>query len=147
MLWRHGLAGLLEGLALVRGMLDRYWEQLHPLPDEGDYYMRHPVSRMGRDDGECQGFSPPLAIGFVYVTQNGLTLNQCIDARGVPLETEAGQSSSAYEKRQEAVGAGKTTPEEFNQAFDGTPKAFYRSSRPTSPLATKPLRNSTSTAA
>jgi type VI secretion system protein ImpA len=70
--------------------------------------------------------SPPLALGFISVTQNGMTLNQFVDTRGVPLETEAGQSSSAYEKRQEAVGAGKTTPEEFAQAFDATPKPFYK---------------------
>ena len=36
LLWRNGLGGFLEGLALVRGLLERYWDNLHPLPDEGD---------------------------------------------------------------------------------------------------------------
>lgn len=127
MLWRHGLAGFLEGLALVRGLLDRYWDQLHPLPeDDGDQYMRiRHLEWVGMTES-VKDSSPPLALGFIYVTQNGLTLNQFIDTRGVPLENEAGQSTSAYEKRQEAVNAGKTTPEEFNTGFDATPKAFYK---------------------
>ena len=40
LLWRHGLAGFHEGLLLVRGLLERYWDSLHPLPEEGDLYMR-----------------------------------------------------------------------------------------------------------
>ena len=129
LLWRHGLAGLLEGLALVRAMLDRYWDQLHPLPDDGDYYMRvRHLEWVGMTES-FKDSSPPLAIGFIFVTQSGMTLNQFIDARGVPLESEAGQSTSAYAKRQEAVDAGKTTPEEFDVAFDTTPKAFYKDLR------------------
>jgi type VI secretion system protein ImpA len=126
LLWRYGLSGFLEGLALVRGMLDRYWDQLHPLPDEGDYYMRiRHLEWVGMTES-VKDSSPPLAIGFIPVTQNGLTLNQFVDARGVPLEAEAGQSQSATDKRQEALAAGKTTPEEFGTAFDATPKAFYK---------------------
>lgn len=125
LLWRNGLPGFLEGLALVRGLLDRYWDQLHPLPDEGDYYMRvRHLEWIGMTES-IKDSSPPLAIGFIAVTQNGKTLNECVDARGVPLEANA-DSSTAQEKRREAADAGKMMPEEFYQAFDATPKAFYK---------------------
>lgn len=33
---RHGFAGLRDGLVLLRELLEQFWEQLYPLPDEGD---------------------------------------------------------------------------------------------------------------
>lgn len=33
---KHGLAGLSEGLSLVRGLLERYWEGIHPRLDPDD---------------------------------------------------------------------------------------------------------------
>jgi len=35
-----GAATLGEGLRLVHGLLDRYWDDLHPRPDDGDAYAR-----------------------------------------------------------------------------------------------------------
>ena len=129
LLWRHSLAGFHEGLLLIRGLLERYWEPLHPLPDEGDQYMRiRHLEWIGMTESSKDS-SPSLAIGFIPVTQNGLTLNQFTDARGVPYEAAAGESRGATEKRNEAVEAGKTTPEVFDQGFDATPKAFYKELR------------------
>lgn len=129
LLWRHGLAGFHEGLLLIRGLLERYWETLHPLPEEGDQYMRiRHLEWIGMTESSKDS-SPSLAIGFISVTQSGLTLNQFTDARGVPYEAAAGESRGATEKRSEAVEAGKTTPEEFDQGFDATPKAFYKELR------------------
>jgi type VI secretion system protein ImpA len=34
------LRGLADGLALVAGLCDRYWDQLYPLPDEGGHEQR-----------------------------------------------------------------------------------------------------------
>ncbi|MBV8619768.1 MAG: type VI secretion system protein TssA [Curvibacter sp.] len=36
----QGLAGLAAGLELLGGLLDRYGDALHPLPEEGDHFMR-----------------------------------------------------------------------------------------------------------
>lgn len=36
----QGLAGLARGLALLSGLLDRHWDALHPLPEDGDHFMR-----------------------------------------------------------------------------------------------------------
>jgi type VI secretion system protein ImpA len=37
---QHGFAGLRDGLLLIQGLCERFWEQLYPLPDEGDYEVR-----------------------------------------------------------------------------------------------------------
>lgn len=36
----RGLPGLAAGVGLVRGLLERYWETVHPIAEEGDYFMR-----------------------------------------------------------------------------------------------------------
>ena len=36
----EGVATLPEGLRLMQGLLSRYWDELHPLPDDGDAYAR-----------------------------------------------------------------------------------------------------------
>ena len=126
LLWRHGFNGFAEGIALTHSLLDRYWDQLHPLPEEGDLYMRtRHLEWIGMTEN-VKDSSPALAMGFVAVTQSGLSLNQYLDARGLPTEAEAGESNSNAEKRSEGRAAGKTLPEEFEQAFEATPKAFYK---------------------
>jgi type VI secretion system protein ImpA len=35
-----GVAALSEGVRLMQGLLSRYWDELHPLPDDGDAYAR-----------------------------------------------------------------------------------------------------------
>lgn len=128
LLWKHSLAGFVEGMGLVRGLLDRYWDYLHPLPDEGDQYMRtRHLEWVGMTEG-MKDSSPNLALGFIPVTASGFTLNQYLDARSVPAETGE-MSAAAAEQRAEALAAGKTSPEEFDSAFNATPKQFYKDLR------------------
>lgn len=35
-----GVPGLAAGVGLVLGLLDRYWDTVHPMPEDGDYFMR-----------------------------------------------------------------------------------------------------------
>lgn len=35
-----GLPGLAAGVSLVSGLLERHWEHVHPLAEDGDYFMR-----------------------------------------------------------------------------------------------------------
>lgn len=35
-----GLPGLAAGVSLVAGLLDRYWDNIHPMAEDGDYFMR-----------------------------------------------------------------------------------------------------------
>ncbi|MDH4417315.1 type VI secretion system protein TssA [Acidovorax sp. HMWF029] len=36
----EGLVGLTCGLELMGALLEKYWDDIHPLPEEGDYFMR-----------------------------------------------------------------------------------------------------------
>lgn len=40
--WTHaeGFPGLAQGLELMGALLDRYWDCIHPLPEDDDYFMR-----------------------------------------------------------------------------------------------------------
>lgn len=50
-----GLAGLGEGLALLQGLLERYWEAVHPKPDPDDDY--DPTLRMNTLEALCDADS------------------------------------------------------------------------------------------
>lgn len=36
----EGFAGLARGLALMGALLEKYWDSIHPLPEDDDYFMR-----------------------------------------------------------------------------------------------------------
>lgn len=37
---QHGFAGMRDGIKLIHGLLERFWEGIYPLPDEGDLEVR-----------------------------------------------------------------------------------------------------------
>src|SRR6478672_8459970 len=37
---QHGFAGLRDGLSLIQGLCERFWDNVYPLPDEGDLEVR-----------------------------------------------------------------------------------------------------------
>jgi len=37
---QHGFAGLRDGLTLIQGLCDQFWDTVYPLPDEGDLEVR-----------------------------------------------------------------------------------------------------------
>jgi len=79
----EGVASLTEGLRLMLGLLSRYWEELHPMPDDGDAYARvNALNEMGslrgmlgdlrdslvlndRSVGELRGRDVEVALGVL----------------------------------------------------------------------------------
>jgi type VI secretion system protein ImpA len=79
----EGVASLPEGLRLMHGLLSRYWDELHPLPDDGDAYARvNALNEMGslrgtlgdlrdslvlndRSVGELRGRDVEVALGVL----------------------------------------------------------------------------------
>ncbi|MEE4330425.1 MAG: type VI secretion system protein TssA [Wenzhouxiangella sp.] len=52
---REGLAGMAAGLELIRAMLERYWDQVDPLIDDGDATERmHTLGELGSQEGFIQ---------------------------------------------------------------------------------------------
>lgn len=114
----EGYGSFREALVLIRELMERYWDHLYPEIDEdGDLEFRAaPLEWLGSYlDGSVR--SVPL-------TRSGLTFIQAQQARSVPGENET--DSNRVAARQTAIAEGKTTPEEWEEAVAGTPKAFYR---------------------
>lgn len=115
---RDGFAGLDEGLALVRGLLEKFWETLYPELEDGDAELRSaPLEWIGdRLDGPLRK---------VPLTSDGLDWQNYKESRTVPSEADAENNETKQQARADAVSDGKLTPEAFDQSFNATPKAAY----------------------
>jgi type VI secretion system protein ImpA len=115
---RDGFAGLNEGLGLIRGLLENFWETLYPELEDGDPELRSaPLEWIGsRLDGPLRK---------VPLTGDGLDWQNYKESRSVPSEADAENSESKQQARSEAVAEGKLTPEAFDEGFNATPKATY----------------------
>jgi type VI secretion system protein ImpA len=107
LLYREGFAGLNGGLMLMREMLETYWENLYPEIEEDDVSLRTaPLDWLGSDPNLGKGSCPVMSVRFVPITATGLSWLHY------------------HEKSQR--DAKKERAEEFESAFQGTPKAFYK---------------------
>jgi type VI secretion system protein ImpA len=98
----QGLAGLQRGLKLLYGLIENFWETVHPEIEEGDVYMRMvPIEWIGNYYDPGKTSSPRYSLRHVALTSNGLTWEE-------------------YQKSEEAA------VQAFETAFDNTRKVFYR---------------------
>ena len=121
----EGLAGLRQGLELMRRMLETYWEGVHPRPDEdGDLEMRATALRW-------VGSQLDPAIRSAPLTKGGHNWYQYRESRTIPTEDQALTDPAKQVLRNEAIEEHKTTPEEFERGFEATPGSwcleFYKS--------------------
>jgi type VI secretion system protein ImpA len=118
MLRREGIAGLREGLDLLRGLIENFWEHLYPELEDGDAEFRAtPVQWIGDRLEE--------AIRRAPLTRSGLDWFKYKESRTVGYEQDAEGNEQKQQARQTAIQEGKITAEEFDAAFAATPKAFY----------------------
>jgi type VI secretion system protein ImpA len=114
LLRREGFQGLKDGLELIRSLMETFWDTLYPEIEDGDLEMRAtPLEWVG------SRLDQPMRL--VPLTKSGLDWTKYRDSRSVPYETDTAKS----EQRAQAIQDGKLTPEEFDEAFNATPKAFY----------------------
>jgi type VI secretion system protein ImpA len=117
-LHREGYAGLNEGLVLLRGLLENFWDTLYPELEDGDCELRAaPLDWIGS--------RLELPIKRVPMTRGGLDWFKYKESRGVPSEAEAAASDARQQARATAIEDGKLTPEAFDADFDTTPAASY----------------------
>jgi type VI secretion system protein ImpA len=114
----QGVAGLRDGLDLLKGLLDNFWDTVYPEIEDGDLEMRAaPLDWVG---GRLE-----RAVKDAPLTRGGYSWFAYKESRKVPTEEEAGGSTPKGEARAEAIAEGKLTPEEFDKSFDSSPKAYY----------------------
>ncbi|HZO55709.1 MAG TPA: type VI secretion system protein TssA [Bryobacteraceae bacterium] len=113
-----GFHGLLDGLKLLHGLLDGYWDTLYPLIEEpGDEEFRAAHLNL-------VGTQFNLLLMDTPITEAGFTVAHYEQSRKVPTEAEAKSTSDKSTARQEAIDEGKVTPEEFEGALKETSPEF-----------------------
>ncbi|HKW98165.1 MAG TPA: type VI secretion system protein TssA [Bryobacteraceae bacterium] len=114
----EGFAGLLAGLRLMQGLVENFWDTLYPELEDGDAEFRAaPLDWIGSRLGQ--------AIHEVSLTREGHDWFQYKQSRQIGYEADAADNDAKQEARAQAIAEGKVTGEEFDSAFNSTPKAFY----------------------
>lgn len=120
LLRRQGFAGLRDGLDLLTGLIENFWDTLYPEIDDGDAEMRAgPLDWVGRK------FTIPVM--RVPLDKSGNDAFQIKESRAIPTEDAATETSEKKAARDAAIADGKPTPEAVEAGFAATPKAWYKS--------------------
>ncbi len=115
----QGINGLTDGLVLIKGLLENFWDTVYPELEDGEAEFRAgPLDWVG-------GHYLTLSVKKVGLTKNGLSVLKYTEAKSVGRESDF---TDDYEKQAEfkaAVAEGKLTMDDWEKAFIGTPKTFY----------------------
>jgi type VI secretion system protein ImpA len=118
LLRRDGIPGLKDGLELIRGLVEKFWDTVYPELEDGDAEFRASPLQWVGEKLDRQIREAPL-------TRSKLNFYQFKESRAIGYEADAVDNDSKTSARQEAIAEGKITGEEFDAAFDATPKSFY----------------------
>ena len=113
----ESFAGLRAGLDLIRGLIENFWDGLYPETEDGDLELRAaPLDWLG------SRLDSPLR--SLPISRKGPNWFQFKEARALGYEADA-DDSTKQEARANAIAEGKLTGEDWDQAFNATPKSFY----------------------
>jgi type VI secretion system protein ImpA len=114
---RVGFDGLRQGLDLMRGLLDKYWDSLYPEIDEGDLEFRAaPLNWIGS--------KLHISVKSAPLTKAGYNWFKYKESREVGYEAAA-QDDDKLEARKAALAAKKISAEQFDAAIRNSPDDFY----------------------
>ncbi|WP_169978674.1 type VI secretion system protein TssA [Tautonia rosea] len=117
---RFGLPGLRDGLILIRQMQERFWETMHPEPEDGDLELREGVIEWL--DGDR---SLPLILRSVPLTHALGDL--CYSFFRYKESRDVEQAIAKNPDRADEFKAeGKIRAEDFDNAVKATDESFYR---------------------
>src|SRR5690606_11833915 len=124
---REGFSGLKQGLELLHGLMEKCWDHVYPEIDDGDLELRAaPLQWVG---GSTRSMAPgplELAVKAVPLNASGHSLLAYREGRAFGYESEAADDEEKASARTAAIEAGKPTPEDFDDAVEATPKAWYK---------------------
>lgn len=116
---RDRIAGLREGLDLIRGLLENFWESLYPEIEEGDLGMR--VAAI-----EWVGLRLDSVVRKVPLTKSKLDWLKYQESRLVGYEDDTKGNEAKTLARQQAIAEKRCTAEEFDEAVRLTGTPFYQ---------------------
>src|SRR5690606_7222754 len=124
---REGFSGLRQGLELLHGLMEKFWDHVYPEIDDGDLELRAaPLQWVG---GSTRSTAPgplELAVKSVPLNASGHSLLAYREGRAFGYESEAAEDEEKAAARAAAIEARKPTPEDFDAAVEATPKAWYK---------------------
>jgi type VI secretion system protein ImpA len=124
---RDKFAGLRDGLDLLTGMIETFWDTLYPEIEDGDTEMRAaPMEWLGNYLEPGKGWSPALAVQFVALNSRGLHYLQYKEAQAMGYEEAVKSNEQRRKQREAAIQDGKIPPEAFDAALAETPKEWVR---------------------
>jgi type VI secretion system protein ImpA len=115
---QRGFGGLKDGLAVCVGLVEKFWDTLYPEIEDGDVESRGaPLGFIGTK------LDIPLKLTpIVEKARYGLV--DYLQTKDVGYEDQV-KGDEAKKRRAQLVKEGKLTPENFDKAFEETPKKFY----------------------
>jgi type VI secretion system protein ImpA len=123
---KQSFAGLNDGLNLIRGLIEKFWDTLYPEVEDGDAEFRaSPLDWFGNYLEPAKGSSPALAVKMLPIATDKLNWLRYSESRTVPTQDEAAASDGKRTAREKALAEGKLAPELADGSIDQSPKAFY----------------------
>ena len=116
---RDRIAGLREGLDLIRSLMENFWESLYPEIEEGDLGMRAAAI-------EWVGLRLDSVVRKVPLTKSKLDWFKYQESRSVGYENDATGNEAKTLARQQAIAEKKCTAEEFDEAVRLTGTPYYQ---------------------
>ncbi len=118
MLKREGVPGLRDGVALMRGLLEGFWDTLYPVIEDGDASMRAgPMEFIGKTIVESVRAAPMDAASHSFRQYDAAALADTEEKARVD-EWRTAARAALVEKDQPLI-------EEVYASVDATPKAWY----------------------
>jgi type VI secretion system protein ImpA len=123
---KQSFAGLNDGLNLMRGLLEQFWDTLYPEVEDGDAEFRaSPLEWFGNYYDPAKGSSPAAAVKTVPIATDKLNFLRYMESRKIPTKDEAKASDVKKVEREKALKEGKLEPELADASVEQSPKAFY----------------------
>lgn len=114
---RDGFSVLAPSFEFLRNLLDQFWDTLYPEVEDDDVEMRAaPLDWLGTK------LEQPLVL--LPITSSGLSFAAYKQSRSVGYEQDA-STPERQAAREQAIKEGKATAEEYDEAVELTPRAFY----------------------
>jgi type VI secretion system protein ImpA len=114
---RHGFDGLRDGLRLLSGVQERFWDTYHPQIDEGDLGSREGPFVFLNTTLPLLIRQVPLSAGLSELKYSYLQWQESREVQNVGLKDQ--------KVMQALADAGKTTPKQWDDAVAQTPRKFY----------------------
>ncbi len=125
----HGFAGCRDGLKLMKGLHEQFWETCYPEIDEGDMEGRANVLSFFDRQVALSLRKAPLTrapgMNFSWLEWNESRPFDIPESVTGPLDGDA--QTRLSELKRQAVEENKTSGEDFRKAKGSTPKAYYES--------------------